>query len=253
VKIVWLASYPKSGNTWLRFLLYAYLYGPITCSADVESKIPAIHKDPDLDLSAPGNIIIKTHFKMSDGMPHLSKTAAFVYVLRDPRDVLLSHLNYVQLVGEQTTPEQYARRFIRYRGEPVWVERGFGTWPQHVRSWLATPRFPRVLVRYEQLKQDPHARFQEVLRFLRIPIDPRRVDRAVEAASFENMKKLETREKAQDAEHRLFPGSRHAMDEGVTFMNKGRSGQRLSHINPELDDLFDSAFGQALERLGYAS
>ena len=98
-EIIWLASYPKSGNTWVRFFLYSYYVGIPMKSGDINHKIPDIHSTPELLQSAENRIFCKTHFLASDKHPHIKDTAGIIYLLRHPRDVLLSNLNYFYLTG----------------------------------------------------------------------------------------------------------------------------------------------------------
>jgi hypothetical protein len=93
--IVWISSYPKSGNTWVRFLLLNLIYGKQETTKDLNRLIPDIHKS---DFTSPPpdqpTTFIKSHFKMSEDMPLLERTAGFIYVVRNPIDVVLSNLNY---------------------------------------------------------------------------------------------------------------------------------------------------------------
>ncbi|GJM18567.1 MAG: sulfotransferase [Phycisphaeraceae bacterium] len=261
--IVWIASYPKSGNTWARFLLYALMFGPPERSIDVPKRIPDLHRPLPFDPPASGPLYAKTHFALTDRHPKLAQTERAVHIVRNPRDVLLSGLNYRRLAGadEQAMPAAaYAKTFIARGGDPQWLEQGFGTWADHARSWASTDRFPVHTVRYEDLKTDTPRELKAIAEFLSIETDGDRIAKAAKAASFDAMRALEVREKAAPSAtaktDRLFVGDRAATKKGVYFINAGKTGQTLDPVAPGLDALFDTTFGardrDMLDRFGYA-
>ena len=259
MNITWIASYPKSGNTWVRFMLYAALYGPPERSIDVSAKIPDIHRplptDPDPDSDA--TRLVKTHFELTDEHPLLDQTSGAIHIIRDPRDVLLSAINYQRLKGDSwVSKKQYAKAFIAQRGDPHWRSMGFGSWSSNAHSWRETDRFPVLALRYEDLKADPARALRDMLGFIGAPIDEARIERAVAASAFDTMRAMEQREKDADpdpSDDRLFVGDRAATRDGVYFMNKGRSGQSLTAIGPGFDSLLSRAFADDLESFGYPS
>ena len=258
-RVVWLASYPKCGNTWVRFMLFSYLYGPPKASLEVARKIPDLHRPLPVDPPEPGSAMLaKTHLMLTDRHPRLAQTERAIHVIRDPRDVALSALHYRKLGGAERLDEAgYLRSFIRAGGDPDWLAQGFGTWASHARSWRGTERFPVLAVRYEDLKADPRAELARMVAFLGEPTDEARAAEAVRASSFESMRALEIREKHQGArgagDKRLFVGDAKATRRGVYFINKGASGQSLDGVAKGLDDAFERAFGADLAAFGYGS
>lgn len=267
MRIFWLASYPRSGNTWLRFLLYAYLHGPIDNTADVNLRIPPIHRPLPPGTLTADRVISKTHFQRTPAHPLLEHTASVIHIRRHPKDVLLSGLNYHALNGATLDPVRYARSFISLLGDPEWARMGFGTWESHTTSWLgadaATPagegpspadNTPRVWTTYERLRADTPTELARILTLLGEPIDPARIAQAVERCSIDNLRAAEERE-AQSGAKTLFPGAAAARAKGHRFMNKGVSGQSLAQLDPnlgkELDAQFDAAFAPVLARCGY--
>jgi hypothetical protein len=257
MRIVWLASYPKSGNTWLRFLLHHYLHGEVTESAAVERAIPDLHTSGPEAVKALGEgpVAVKTHFMLTPGHPLLGESAGFVYVVRNPRDVLLSALNYFRMTvegGEALSDADYARRFIRGMGYERWRERGFGTWPEHVASWLGgAPHLPHVLLRYEDLKADPAAALARVVRLLGAEPDPDRLAAAVAGSTFERMRDLEGRERDEGRESPVFAIHEQSRATGRTFMREGASGQSLAHLGEGVEAAFETRFGELSRFLGY--
>ena len=257
-RIVWLASYPKCGNTWLRFMLSTALFGPPEGTADVEARIPDIHRAFDQPPTHAGRIYLKSHFTLSDSHPMLDRTDRAIYIIRNPRDVVLSVLNYQRLTGEGDrawTRAGYVKRFIRHGGDRAWLRGGFGTWAGHARSWRQTDRFPVLALRYEDLKADPRGGLVRMLAFLDVRSDPARVDLAVETSSFESMRAMEISESGPSPrvnDGRPFLGlKRRARD--AYFVNQGRSGQSLDTIRRGLDARFHAAFGEDMRAFGYSS
>src|ERR1700730_13655397 len=118
-KFVWIASYPKSGNTWVRFMACNLLYGPQDSAAALNTLAPDIHEMEATVGPAPASLL-KTHFGFSPLLPHVDQTAAAIYVVRDPADVLASNFFYSQRSGPQfdASPEgfdRYVDAFIEHR------------------------------------------------------------------------------------------------------------------------------------------
>ncbi len=251
MKIIWLASYPKSGNTWVRFLLYNYLFGSVQDSNDINKAIPDIHvyKLPE---ETEANILAKTHMKWSDQHPYASQSAGFVYIVRHPRDVLLSNLNYTQLGDDNVNPEKYARDFITNLGDPRWKSLGFGSITEHVLSWAARPAMPCLMIKYEDLKLDTATCLKKILTFIAAPIDEEKVAAAVQASEFSNVKKLEEAERTEGKFSAIFGGALSTAQDR-RFMNKAQHAETLDHLGEGLEELFQDHFAETLLNLQYQS
>lgn len=255
--IVWIASYPKSGNTWIRFLLANYLAGPIEHSAQVEAAVPGYSRnaDPVPLIAERGTLYVKTHFPWGPTHPHAGLTDGAIVVVRHPKDVLLSSLNYRRLeVGHDGgySDEAYARWFIQAGGDPLWLQT-YGNLESHVRSWLGHGEaLSRLMVRYEDLKADAAHQLTRILSFLRLPVDAAKVARAAADSSFESMRAMERREKARAAAGPVFAGAAPRPDWQRYFVSEGRSGATLAGIAPDLDRAFDERFAPVLHLLGYS-
>ena len=258
--IIWLASYPKSGNTWVRFILSNALFGPADRSIDVNRRIPDLHRRlPDDRLNRPDDgapLLAKTHFEMTPAHPELSRTDRALHIVRDPRDVLLSALNYRRLNGvtpAQLSDRAYAEVFINTGGDPTWKQQKFGTWASHARSWTSTDRFPVKTIRYEDLRTDTRGVMRDVIDFMGLDIDDDTLDRAIKASSFDALRAIEIREKADPKrKDGLFLGDTRTNKQGVFFMNKGLTQQSLDRaISPGLDAMLQQQLGDLPARFGY--
>jgi len=255
-KVVWIASYPKSGNTWVRFLLYQYIRGKAESSAAVSGLIPDQHVMGDFDRAAPidGTLLAKTHFEFGERVPYQDRTRAYIYVVRSPRDTILSCLNYSKLTTDWSmhgagAEEKYVRVFLRMGCAPEHERLHYGALERHYASWLDEAPFPGMLVRYEDLKSRPARELTRMLEFLGITPDPGRVAEAVKLSGFENMRAMEVREKTSGKSR--FVGGTDKLKKGLLFMNKGQTGRSLEPIAKGLDAAVAQRFAAMITRFGY--
>ncbi len=262
MNITWLASYPKSGNTWVRFLLHSAKYGQPKNSLDIAKKIPDIHRPIPFDPPEDGQVMCKSHFAFSSDHPKIDQTQRAVLIIRNPRDVLFSALNYRRLAGltkEQMSDALYAKQFIAHGGDPDFHSRGFGSWESHIRSWKNQDQFPVFTIRYEQLKSDAATALQDIGEFMGESFDDQTIENAVKASSFDSMRAMEIREKHQLAKKSsaskqpgsLFIGTDQARQSKTFFMNTGKTGQSLGAISPSLEKAFDARFHDAMVEFGF--
>jgi len=251
MQVTWLASYPKSGNTWLRFFLYAYRYGVPRESNELDQRIPDLHAlDRQRGLDGFGErVLCKTHLLMNPRHPFQTETTGFIHILRHPKDVLLSNLNYALIGDENLDRRAFAEDFIAGMGVPRWKSAGMGDWPGHLASWeQAASRFPHLFLRFEHMKANPQAEFARVVEFLGWPRDDAKLAEVVEAVSLPKLRAMEERERQAGKISRIFYT---AYETSARFINRGASGQSLEPLGEGLDRLFDDRFRQELIRLGF--
>src|SRR5580765_5307419 len=173
-----LVSFPRSGNTWTRFLIGNLIQTsqPITF-LNIEKVIPdtsALSKSYLKRIPRPR--ILKSHQHFD---PRYKKV---IYIVRDPRDVVLSHYNWQRKyreIDDQYPLELYISRFIA--GDLA----GWGSWGEHVLSWLATrhnsPGF--LLLHYEAMLTEPARELGKIATFLGIEPTWEKLAAAVERSS----------------------------------------------------------------------
>jgi aryl sulfotransferase len=246
----WIASYPRSGNTWLRFLLAAYLLGEARDSRAVEARIPNFHRGNIDQAWAHDPVLGKTHLPWNERHPLHEKTRGGIYLIRHPKDVLLSNLNYFKLQGEAVEDRAFVLDFVQHGGVGWWHD-SMGSWEEHAASWIESASLPRLVIRYEEMKEKPHAALAAVIRFLGLEPEPERIDRAVSDCELPQLRRIEAEER-QARLSALFPGGFDRLEPGRFFFNEGGVGQGLAHIGDDLDERFDRRFGGSLHLLDAA-
>ena len=224
--IVWLASYPKSGNTWLRAFLanliadrhealpldqlpkycedealpehYSALAGQPseTLDFDAISRLrPQVHAA--IAARHAGTVLVKTHNRAAsiDGHPlHNPEVgAAAIYVLRNPLDVAISMTEHFGLTLDQAI-DTLAEEQAGTLNDALYVSQSLGSWSQHVAGW-ADQAGPRLLVlRYEDMLEKPGKTLAKAAKLVAPTADRARVERAVKHASFRELAQLERRD-----------------------------------------------------------
>jgi len=237
---VFLTSYPRSGNTWTRFLVGNLVYQnePVTFLT-VERLVPDMYKSSDRVLrNLPRPRILKSHECFD---PRYKKV---IYIVRDPRDVAVSNYHWelkLRSVRDGFPIEDFVPRWM----EPQFWPR-IGSWGDHVTSWLSTRQGNKgfLLLRYEDLKQDPQRALAQAAEFLGIEPSMERLNRAVELSSAENMRKLEKQESAQWVATTL-------TRQDKPFVRNATSGGWKAVLPEQTVAYIEKHWGHLMRNLGY--
>jgi hypothetical protein len=265
-KIVWLASYPKSGNTWLRFMLANLIYGkPVTSSNEVKALVPDIHDGvPGLQLYGDRTTIIKTHWAYYSALPLREDVVGVVHLVRNPVEVMESNQNYAmtrsgdlykktsEAKREQLAAE-FVDAFIKNGGHARFRDFGIGSWEEHTLSWTSkTNAMPRCGVRYEDLVADPAAQLRRVCGFLKLRKSDGDIAAAIAASTKAEMARIEGSEIA-GREEGLFYQKKNspAYDSGHRFVSRSSDGTTRYRISEEQRLKALQRFGPLMKKLGY--
>lgn len=237
---VFLVSYPKSGNTWVRFLIANLVHTnePVTL-LNMESYLPSIYILPDRKLRAiPRPRVLKSHECFHPRYKNV------IYIVRDPRDVAVSYYHYnlkKRLLAPNYTMEQYLPQFLNDE-----LDMRCGPWGDHVRSWtsMRESRNKFLLLRYEDMQANTEAELARVADFLKIEATPERLKRAVELSSAGRMRKLE-KEQSQDW---VFTKG---MRQDIPFIRSATSGGWRSSLPESCVQAIEAAWGTTMEYMGY--
>jgi len=181
---VFVGSYPRSGSTWLRFMLLEILAGQASGFANTNEMLPDVGKHEGGAPVLPGSgRLIKTH------EPFRTEYKKAIYLVRDPRDVALSEFAYQKALGlTQEDFDPYLERFLRRGVNP------FGSWIDHATSWMDAADAGRaeiLHVNFEELKQQPQKPLGRIVDFLQMPEVKVRIPAAIENNSLARMKEKE--------------------------------------------------------------
>ena len=236
---VFILSFPKSGNTWTRFLIANLMY-PDT-PADF-SNINRLTPDPEASSKRelarmPRPRIIKSHQYFD---PRYKRV---IYVVRDPRDVALSQFHFYRkrgLLEDGYPPERFVPRFVAGETTP------YGSWGENVAGWLATrqnrPGF--LLLRYEDMLEDAARELNKVASFLEIPPDAERIANAVRRSTADEMRKLEK------SQARLWSSTKGTRQD-VPFVRAAKSGGWRTGLPEAAVAQLEAAWGHLMKHLGY--
>lgn len=230
---VFLASYPRSGNTWTRFLLTEILSRSASFD-NVNLVIPemGIHARAQLQLPNGGRLI-KTH------EPYRKEYKRAVYLVRDIRDVVLSQYSREKELGlHRIGMDEYLPPFLE--GDLS----GFGSWQNHLPTWLNSPPAQNgnlLIIRFEEMRRNPEAAIAEIVDFLGFNVDRARIKAAIEANSVDRMREKENQSQ------RLHKST----GEEGRFVRKGSVAGWREKLTEKQLRLIDHTTGEVLVSTGY--
>lgn len=240
---LFITSYPRSGNTWTRFLIGNLIYSkePVTF-ANIENRIPSIYIFPDRKLRRLPRI-----FKSHDCFDPRYRNV--IYIVRDPRDVTVSAYHYsikVRILPDTCPVDEFVPLFMSGNfGFGLLADPRWGCWHDNVASWLAMRHNRRfLLLRYEDMLEDPRRELTKVAAFLNIEPDPARLSRAIELGSADRMRDLE---KTQAGAWQLTKGTR----TDKKFVGKAEAGTWHTELPAKSLREIEAKWGSLMQTLGY--
>jgi len=270
--IIWLASYPKSGNTWMRAFLHNLVRDPPApiapnrlteltlgdgaaefyqriagkpwdqvSEADVAALRAQVHRG--FSQSSPNTVFVKTHNWLGDdhGLPCISMeyTAGAIYIVRNPLDTVISLADHFGISLDEAIArmaDHNARTAIAAHRVPDVL----GSWSDHVLSWTRVESAQMLVVRYEDLLHKPEQSFGRVVKFLGLSFPRARIDKAIRFSSFATLQKLEAEQ-----------GFVERSSFSKRFFRKGAAGQWRSLLSEAQVAQIVAAHGAQMARFGY--
>jgi hypothetical protein len=244
---VFIAEYPRSGSTWLRFMLVEILTGSSAQFLNVNRTIPEIGTHGKVPPVLPGEgRLIKTH------EPYRSGYKRAVYLVRDVRDVMFSvracdqEFGWGDYFSQGRDLDGYIQSFF------VSGTMRFGTWQDHVLSFLDSPMARSgdlLLVRYEDMRRNPEEILTQILDFLGVKTDDSVIRDAIAGNSLESMRAKE--DSVRQSPARLEKGTLLRGHKSGRFVGKGAVGGWRERLTAEQLLLIDRHAADAMQRLGY--
>jgi hypothetical protein len=272
-QLLWLASFPKSGNTWLRAFLANYLANaaePLPIDRLPGFAFGDMRAEPYLKLSGPrqqplswpelnrlrpqvhraiaatgpGIIFVKTHSALTtlDGVPTITPDVTFgaIHIVRNPLDVAVSFAEHYGLTLDQAVAALCFDR-LEIDAKPGHVAQFLSDWSSHARGWLRAPGLYRLTLRYEDMLADPAASFRRVLDFLKVKdSSDARLQRSIRHSCFAEL----ARQEQQDG---FVERSKNA----GRFFQRGRAGGWRQALSPAQVERLLIQHRPMMSELGY--
>ena len=232
-----IVGYPKSGTTWMRFLIANMLRPDLELTfRNLQEVVPGIHQTQVFDPEFPRPRFIKTHFPAYDEFPRT------IYIYRDGRDVMVSHYHYA-IQKWADAKKKFTNRFDRFVREN-YPHKHYGAWHEHVEralNFAAIHPDRMLVVRYEDMLQNPNEGAAKIASFCGFAdLTPEEIETAVSKCRFEKLQKDETAH-----------GSIPSRKDNFQFFRSGKAGQWDEMFSSEDTAYFMQLAGPTLKKLGY--
>jgi hypothetical protein len=273
--IIWIASYPKSGNTWVRAFIHNLLkelsgdkepqdinrmnehtvweiasqpFEEIlgkTLAEATQGEIAAARPEVQQRLSNARTepFFVKTHLCVGTEHRHrtidLNATLAAVYVVRNPLDVAISYAHHAGITIDAMIASM-ANKGQRTPDTSKSAYEVLGSWSENVSSWLGLSDRPNHVIRYEDLQANPIRPFGMLARFLGVTPSEDQLKAAIAKSSFAELRR-------QEAEH----GFNERPDTAKVFFRDGRAGQWRDLLTPAQAQEIIRVHAPMMQRLGY--
>ena len=279
--IIWIASYPKSGNTWLRSLLASYFFSK---KGEFDfSLLDKIKQFPDSDYfikdkdqystleSTSKNWIKKQSiinldrklkfFKTHNAICNINgnsftdskNSLGAVYIVRDPRNVITSLANHYQIdQNEALSFMTNEKRYIyQKKGERYLAFSPLFSWSSHVESWTTTKLFPVLTIRYEDLHLETFETLKKVINLIKtvsksnISFKREKAKQSIYSCGFDKLKDLEKRKGFSESVIKKDKSGK------VDFFNLGKDNNYKKILNKKLVDEMNSIYNENLMKFKY--
>lgn len=263
--LTWIASYPKSGNTWVRSIIHAGLTGSLDInrlsitSRGFASKVAELHRGKialqfpeeassfwatcqrrlSFDLNGK-KAFLKTHNAAvkcgGEKFPLTDTSNGVIYIVRDPRDVIISYSNHYRIEPREAFDRIHSQHNHIWATDSLERFEFLSRWDTHVLSWNSLS-IPKLFLRYEDMLETPERSIKKIFEFLDLePVIS--TEKIVDLTNFANLSKQEA-----------VNGFNEAVN-GATFFNQGKS-QQWKDLDLALLNEVTEAFGEAMGVFGY--
>ena len=281
--IIWLASYPKSGNTYVRAFLSAYYFsanGQFDFSQIsnidqfphekfLKKKVSSIGEASEQWIPTQREInkdkkirFFKTHSFLGNyqGNEFTSPetTLGAVYIIRDPRNVLTSLKNHYSFDDDK------ALKMIKDKSRSLMSNNGshasltyISSWAENYTSWLKNNQFRRLFVKYEDLTEHKYETFRDIIVFTNTlmnrveGVDKSKLQKAIETTNFNVLKQQEISETFDRSESSFKNWRKFHSENKNLFFNLGPENNWKKNLKAEISNEIESCFDKEMKILGY--
>ena len=278
--IIWLASYPKSGNTLMRSMLSAYLFSKDgNFNFDLLNNIKqfpdnAVFTKLGIDISNEKEVVknyifaqeeinkrdgksirfLKTHSGLNNingySFTNYKNTLGAIYIVRDPRKVLKSYSNHSEITYEEAQRRILNFGIIGGKSDPInQTVIHSGSWASNYNSWKEFKKKNRyLLVKYEDLISDPEKYFTSVLNFIymisnsKLKIDKIKLNNVLKTTTFEYLQNLEKKENFKEAT---------TVSKKIDFFKYGPKNDGKKGIPKKIVENLEKNLNKEMRELGY--
>ena len=277
--IIWLASYPKSGNTWVRSLLSAYYYsknGNFNFELLKNIDVYPQQKYFDVKIDKPGEInsywdisqekiiskkkikILKTHNSLlvlnGKNFTKPKYTLGTIYIVRDPRNVITSLKNHYDLDYEQSLDFMLNEKKYIYdiREKNDYADFHFlSSWSNHYKSWINNNLFKKMVIKYEDLEKNTYKTLKNLITYINglcqvnEKIDEIKINNCIKTTSFEILKHKEKKEGFSENVYSKKTKKK------IDFFHLGSKNKWREIVPKEFQEKINNIFEKDLKNLKY--
>jgi len=281
---IWLASYPKSGNTLVRSLLASYFFSKDgVYNFDLIKNIlqfptSKLFQNIDIDITNEKEVIanyiraqqsinkkdstqfLKTHSYLfnieNNAFTDLNNSLGVIYIVRDPRNVVTSLANHSSISIEESAnyliDKWYFGVNLNNFNDAMRTRLYTGTWATNYKSWQSFKSQGRyLLIKYEDLTNKKEEILIKMLKFIyklnkkNFELDKIKLKNVIDTTSFERMKALENEFGFNESKTEKMTGKK------IPFFNLGKKNDWKKMISLEIKDKIENAFKEEMKELGY--
>ena len=283
--IIWLASYPKSGNTFLRALLTSYFFSKDGIFEFDKLKsikfFPHINLFKNLGIDITNeNEVLKNYIKVQKNINERYKNSLFflkthstmqtingfsftdykntlgaIYIVRDPRNVASSYANHYNTSVEQSVKDMISKTYLKgmkdYQDFEENVLTHLGTWSDNYNSWKKQKKSNKyLLIKYEDLVTDTNEVFHNVLQFIGNLMNK---NIKIDYNKFDNAIKTTSFENLQklEKENGFIESIKYNQNDNVTFFKKGIQRDWKDSLPEKLIQELEMNFSKEMKEIGY--
>ncbi|WP_430934749.1 sulfotransferase domain-containing protein [Saccharicrinis sp. 156] len=229
---VFIAGFPKSGNTWMQSLVAGLLYGIDTQYMPdklAQEIVPDVHARKYYKRFGTINFF-KTHHLPQ---PHYKKV---IYLVRDGRDAMVSYYHFNQKLGIHVSMDKMIKE-----GKHVFPSK----WHQHVQQWQNNPYNAEIItIRYEDLQEQPLIELKKICEFVSIKRSDELLTKVIEGNRIDKMRARV--KETGGMGNKMWTGNK-----GQEFFRKGKTGDYVKEMSPEQIDYFNTDSASELKYFKY--